>query len=232
MTPDEKIAALGQSINLVKFGRYKDVEGEELTDFILETIDWVNQFTPELELEANWNYLRTNNDLIGTVSDTSIVEYPLPDGIRTVAFSPYRPLTISFDGSVVSHFAMVDANQIANPSDPYTDDRATLINGTIILSRPLTANELNGEIRCDTIASMPKLSLTNTELLDIVKPLQLIILGVAKNAILPNVVQGGITPSLTQKYGDLLKLAIADNNRTATTYDAVSEDFSYIRGVY
>lgn len=232
MTTTEQITALAQTINLAKFSRYKDVDGEELDAFLAMTVDWVNQFVEELELEADWNYLRINDNLIATVSDKTIQTYALPDDVRTVVFSPYRDLTISFDGSVVSRFTMVNPNQIADPSDPETHDRATVINGNIILSRPLTDSELNGEIRCDTISYMPKLSLDNTELLDLVKPNQLIVLGVAKNATLPDQVQGGISPSLAQKYNDLLKKAVAENNKTSDFLEAPREDFSYIRGVY
>jgi hypothetical protein len=59
MTPEEEITALAQSIYLTMYNRYNDVTGTELTAFLTKTIDWVNQFTQELEVEADWNYLLT-----------------------------------------------------------------------------------------------------------------------------------------------------------------------------
>jgi hypothetical protein len=232
MTPEEEITALAQSIYLVKNNRYNDVEDEELTDFLEQTIDWVNQFTQELELEADWNYLRTNRNLIATIVDTSIQTYPLPTEVRTVVVSPYRDVVIEQGGTVVSHFTMVNPNQISDPTDPYTGDRATVINRQLILSRPLTENELGGELRADTIDTMPQLAIDDVNLLTLVRPQQLIVLGVAKNATLPDIVQGGISPSVTQKYNDLLQKAVAANNATAEALEVPTENFNFIRGVW
>jgi hypothetical protein len=232
MTITEEITALAQSINLTKFAKYKDVEGDELTDFLNQTIDWVNQYTQELELEADWNYLRTNGNLIGTISDLTVQSYDLPEEVRTVVVSPYRDVTISFDGVVISTFAMVSPSNIADPTNPETHDRATVINRKLVLSRPLKDTELGGELRCDTIDFMPQLSMTDTEVLSLVQPKQLIVLGVAKNATLPDIVQGGISPSISQKYADLLKKAVAANNDTAVAMEAPREDLSFIRGIY
>lgn len=232
MTVTEELTALAQSIYLVMYNRYNDVEGDELTSFIAKTVDWVNQFTPELELEADWNYLRTNGNLIATIYDKSVQAYELPEEVRTVVVSPYRDVTISFDGAVVSTFTMVSPSNIADPTNPETQDRATVINRQLILSRPLTDSELGGELRCDTINFMPQLTTTDTELLSLVQPKQLIVLGVAKNSTLPDIVQGTISASIAQKYGDLLKKAVSANNETASFVEAPREDLSYIRGVY
>lgn len=233
MDPVADITAVAQSIYLARNGRYNDVEeGEELTTFLNQTIDWVNQFRQELELEADWNYLRTNRNLIATISDVTVQSYPLPETVRTVVISPYRDVVIENDGTVISTFTMVNPNQISNPDDPYTGDRATVINGNLILSRQLKDTELGGELRADTIAYMPELTMEDSTLLSLIKPQQLIVLGVAKNATLPDVVQGGISPSLTQKYNDLLQKAVAINNSTAEALDIPSEDFSYVRGVW
>lgn len=232
MTVTEELTALAQSIYLVMYNRYNDVEGTELTDFIAKVIDWVNQFTQELELEADWNYLRTNDNPIATIFDTVTQSYDLPDDVRSVVFSPYRDVTIAFDGAVVSTFTLVSPSNIADPTNPETQDRATVINRKLVLSRPLTASEVGGELRCDTISFMPQLTDADTELLSLVQPKQLLVLGVAKNSTLPDIVQGGISPSLAQKYGDLLKKAVMANNETATAGDAPREDLSWIRGVY
>jgi hypothetical protein len=232
MTVTEEITALAQSIYLTMYNRYNDVTGAELTSFLDKTIDWVNQFTQELELEADWNYLRTNDNLIATIYDPATQSYDLPEEVRTVVYSPYRDVTISFDGAIVSTFTLVSPSNIADPTNPETQDRATVINRKLVLSRPLTATEVGGELRCDTIDFMPKLTTEDAELLSLVQPQQLIVLGVAKNSTLPDIVQGGISPSLAQKYNDLLKKAVMLNNETATAVDAPREDLSFIRGVY
>ena len=232
MTPQEQIEAVAQSIYLAKNGRYNDVDGDELTAFLDQTIDWVNQFTQELEYEAEWNYLRTNRNLIATIVDPEVVVYDLPAGVRTVVTSPYRDIVILQGDAVVATFAMVNPNQISNPSDPEVRDRATVINNQLVLSRELKETEVGGEIRADTIAYMPQLTLLDATVLNLVKPSQLIILGVAKNATLPDIVQGGISPSLTQKYNDLLQKAVAMNNQTSEALDMPSENFGFIRGVW
>jgi hypothetical protein len=232
MTPTEELTALAQSIYLTMYNRYNDVTGTELDNFLLKTVDWVNQFTQELELEADWNYLRTNGNLIATISDTATQSYDLPEEVRTVVYSPYRDVTISFDGAVVSTFKLVSPSLISDPSNPETQDRATVINRKLVLSRTLTDTEVGGEIRCDTIDFMPQLTVDDMELLTLVQPKQLIVLGVAKNSTLPDIVQGGISPSLAQKYGDLLKKAVMLNNESATSVDAPREDLSFIRGVF
>jgi len=232
MTPTEELTAIAQSIYLAKNNRYNDVDGDELDDFIAQTIDWINQYTPELELEADWQYLRTNNNLIDTISDREQTAYALPAGVRTAVISPYRDATIQQDGIIVSTFAMVSPNQIYDPADPDTRDRATIINNQLVLSRQLTEAEDGGELRADTIAYMPTLTLTDVSLLSTVNPKQLIILGVAKNATLPDIVQGGISPSLTQKYNDLLKKAVMVNNATSEALEVPMENLGFIRGVW
>jgi hypothetical protein len=232
MAATDELSALAQAIYLTMYNRYNDVEGAELTAFIAKIIDWVNQFTQELELEADWDYLRTNDNLISKVYNTTTRSYDLPQDVRTVVISPYRDVTISFDGAVVSTFKLVSPNNISDPTNPETQDRATVIGKKLVFSRPFKTTEVGGDIRCDTISFMPQLTTTDTELLSLVKPLQLIVLGVAKNSTLPDIVQGGISPSLAQKYGDLLKKAVAANEATADSMEAPREDLSFVRGVY
>ena len=83
----------------------------------------------------------------------------------------------------------------------------------------------------DVETSLPRMSTTNVKILSIVKPKQLLILGVAKNSTLPDIVQGGLSPSYVQKYNDLLQGAIARNN-SSTQADTIDRDnFSNIHGV-
>ncbi len=232
MAAIDDITAVSQSIYLAKNGRYNDVEGTELAAFLAETIDWINQFTQELELEADWNYLRINDNVIDTVGDTTTKVFELPDDVRTVVVSPYRDVSIVVDNIVISTFAMVNPNQIYNPTENSTEDRATVVNRELILSREPTEQEIGGEIRADTITMMPTLTIDDSEVINLIDPQALIILGVAKNATLPDIVQGGISPSMTQKYNDLLKKAVMINNQTSESLDMPSEDFGYIRGIW
>jgi hypothetical protein len=232
MPPIDQITNLAQSIYLAKNNRYNDVEDDELTAFLDQTMDWVNQYTQELELEADWNYLRTNRNLIATIADPTITTYALPTTVRSLVVSPYRDVVIESGGIIISHFTMVNPNQISDPADPSIENRATVINRNLILSRQLTTQELGGELRADTIDFMPQLLIDDVTLLELVKPVQLIVLGVAKNATLPDIVQGGISPSLTQKYADLLQKAVAANNATAEAFDVPTENFNFIRGVW
>lgn len=232
MTPQERVTQLAQSIYLAKNGRYNDVDGSELTDFLNQTVDWVNQYLEELEYEAEWNYLRTNQQLIASINDLTVQAFDLPEGVRTIVVSPYRDIVIKQDDVTISTFTMVNPNQISDPTYTERQDRATVINRKLVLSRPLKDTELNGDIKADTIAFMPKLALDNADVLDLVKPQQLIVLGVSKNATLPDIVQGGISPSLTQKYNDLLQKAIGINGQTAEVLDMPSENFGWVRGVW
>lgn len=233
MTPEQtRILALAQSIALARAGRYRDVEDDELDEFLAQTVDWTNQFIQELEMEADWNYVRENNYGI----DISLVEgsstFFLPIEVQRLVISPDRDLSILQDGSVISTFRLVSPNQISNPSDHYSGDRATLIGRNLVLSRPITESEVGGTLRADVVLYIPRLAMDNVEMLDLVEPQQLIVLGVAKNWSLPDIVQGGVSPSLTQKYADLLNKSVAKNNETAQAYEASGEDYSYIGGVW
>ena len=79
---------------------------------------------------------------------------------------------------------------------------------------------------------LPKLSETDVTLLDTVDPVQLIVLGVIKNQTLPDVVQGGLTPSFTQKYADLLAATKLENDWSSEPASNVGEDLGFVRGVW
>lgn len=234
MTPQEqRILELAQSIALARTSRYSDVEDElERNEFLDQTIDWVNQYIQELELEADWNYVRNNDYAISSGLVEGDHKVPLPVDVQRLVISSDRDLSIVHDGTTISTFGLVAPNQIANPTNPETRDRATIVGRQVILSRPLTAEEAGGELYADAVKYIPRLSRNNVEMLDLVEPPQLIVLGVAKNWSLPDIVQGGISPNLAQKYNDLLQLALAKNNETSQAYDAIGDDFSYIGGIW
>lgn len=232
MTNEEVIAKLAQSAYLTITGNYNDVTGDELTEFLEKTIDWVNQLTAEIELEADWNYLRTNNYNIGIVAAASEQTFDLPDEVRKIITNPYRDLVLSQDGVIISRFKTVNPNQITDPRNPEVVDRVTTVNRTLVFSRPFTDLEVGSEILVDVISPMPQLTLNDIDIIETVTPYQLLVLGLAKNMTLPDLVRGGTSPSFVQKYNDLLQKAIAENNITAEANDADRESLSFISGVW
>ncbi len=232
MTPTEQITKLAQSAYLTVTGNYNNVTGTGLTEFLNKTIDWCNQLTFEIEMEADWNYLRTNNYDFGTVTAAAAQTIELPDEVRKIVTSPYRDLVLSSDGVTIARFKTVMPNQIANPADPETRDRVTTVNRTLIFSRPFTAEEVGASIVCDVIAPMPELTTTNTEIIDLLTPYQLLVLGIAKNQSLPDLVRGGTSPSFVQKYNDLLQKSVMENNATAEANDVDRESLSFVTGIW
>lgn len=235
MDINSRIAALGQEVYTARHGQINDVSGTDLTDFINETITWVNQLTREIEPKADWNMVRSNDVSLGTISTANSTTYALPDSVRKLVVHPMRPLTIKQDGTVVSSFKLVNPNQITNPADLWDiRDRATVINRNVVLSRPLKDTEIGGTVVADTIGFIPTLSLIDSSLLDILDTYvdfkQLYILGILKNQILPDIVQGGLTPNYSKKFDDMLQDLIAENNLSADTDDVDSEDLAYIAG--
>jgi len=221
---------------MARHNQENDAVGTDLVQFQNETIRWVNQFLPELEKEADWNFVRTNDDTsLGTVSVGTTISYRIPDTIRKLVISPFRDLTIRQDGTVVSTFKLVSPNQTVDPTDQDVRSRATVVRRNIIFSRPLEDTEVGGNIVADTISWIPRLSHSDVDLLDILDEnldiRQLVILGVLKNQILPDIVQGGLTPSFTTKYTSLLQKCVAENNASADADNADRENFGWVGGV-
>lgn len=229
MAARDDILALGQKIYLASNGRFNDLDAgsEEEDEFVDKTINIVNQFFEELELEADWNWLRENDASLGTIS-TSTTSFTLDEAVRKLVASPYRTVNIVQDGTPISHFVLVSPNQIADPLNPDTQDRCTVVNRTLLFSRDFTDEEIGATVTADIINYIPALSLTDVDALDLVDPIQLVVLGCAKNGTLPDVVQGGISPALAQKYNDLLEKAKMANDQTSQGFNAFREDFSFI----
>lgn len=232
----DRIQELAQDIYLARHSGKNDVEGEDLTDFLDQTIASVNQFIPEIEKEADWNFVRTNDDTsLGRVTRGTTISYPLPSSVRKLVINSHRDLTIRQDGSIVATFKLVSPNQAGDPNDYDTRNRATVLRRKIIFSRSLTDGEVGGTIVADTIAFIPRLSLKDVSLLDMLDEnpdiRQLFVLGVAKNQILPDIVQGGLTPAYTTKYTSLLRQCVAENNASSDAEDADRESFAWVGGV-
>ena len=235
MTEEEKeILAFAQSVYRARTGAKNDIEDdeEELSNFIDDTIDWVNQFIDELQDETDWNYVRRNGVELGRIRAAGATTFPLPDEVRKLVVSPYREVTITQDGSTIATFKLVHPNQITDPANPDPDDRAIVLGRNIIFSRPFTEEEVGGVVKADVVDSFPILERDSTEVLSLVQPKRLLVLGTAMNMSLPDLVQGDISPELERKYTRALQKAVATNDESAESDELLREDLSFIRGVF
>ena len=240
MTDEETLQAFVQSVYLARYNRYiDDITDEDGREEVLKTVDWLNNFLGELELEADWQYLRENDSTLGTVSSSSQT-FPLPDGVRKLVVDEDRPLKIVQDGTTVSSWMVVDPDKLTEATGSI-QDRVTTVGDTILFSRELNDTELNGTVTGDVIEDMPRviakvendaIVAEDIEVLELIKPQQLLVFGIAKNATLPDIVQGGLSPSFVERYADLLEKAVMENNASAAAEEAFREDLSGIRGVY
>lgn len=230
MATNARVIDFVKQVVLAQTGSADISTGATQDQIIEEVIMWTNQFLPELETETDWNFSRANDVKLATATNAS--SYTLSDDdIRKLVANEYRPICIRQDGSVVATFKVVNPNNLADPSDYSTDDRAMLANGTLILSRPLTSYEAGGDITGDVIYKLPPLTANDPTLLDTVIPAQLLVLGVVKNRVLPDQVQGSTTPSFVQKYNALLDQCKKENGATSAVFAQPSDNLSFIGGV-
>lgn len=238
MAYPQAITDFAQSVYLVIKNRYfDDISSADGQTFISQVVDWTNQYLDELETvtdqmdePVNWKFMIQGGFALGSgaTGDTAI---DLDSSVQGLVTSPGRYLQITDStGTVQSNWTVVSAEQVINKA-VVQEDRVYVANGQIVFSRPLTDLENNGTITADALVSIPRLSTTNTKALTQVKPKQLLVLGVAKNASLPDIAQGGLAPSLVQKYNDLLTSAIARNNASSVNDTVARDSFSYVSGV-
>jgi hypothetical protein len=250
-SPTTDLQNFAQSVYLVIKGRYfDDITGTDGVTFQQQVADWVNQYIDELENMVdnngelvNWRWARELAYELGTVAagDTSITA---PTGVQNLIANEKRYVQIlsAADSSVLSNWTVVAPEDISDDSNKVDEDMCTFVNGNIQFSREFNDEEDGGTIIGDAIVSLPRmvvsvdgsgnLSATNVKILTTVKPKQLLILGVAKNATLPDIVQGGLSPSYVQKYNDLLQGALAKNSASARSDVMERENFSGITGVW
>lgn len=239
MSPTAQLQAFAQSVYLVIKNRYfDDITSTDGQDFINMVIDWTNQFLDELEAETtldgqpvNWRWVRQNNYELGTATEGA-ASIPMPTAVNNLLTDEGRYVQILQGSSVISNWAVVSPNQISSKTDRITEDMCSVVGSTLVFSRAFRDTESNGTIVGDITTFIPRLSATNVKALSTVKPKQLLVLGVAKNASLPDIVQGGLSPSFVQKYNDLLQGAIIRDGATSLSSDMQRDDLGYIRGVY
>jgi hypothetical protein len=231
------LPAFAQAVYLSTHGISNDVTGTDLTAFLNDTITFTNMFASELELKADWKYLRTNNNTLGTMA-ANTTTYNLDSSIRKPIYHPQRKLTIQQAGVVVSTWTLVDPDQIQTLQDMPPSVGASfpqfamVDNGILTFSRVPYDYEVGGTIVADTIGWIPQLSLNDSTLLQIVTPPKLLVLGVAKDTLPPDLVRGGLATLIETRYDKLLADAIKDNGGSSMDDESMSDDFSFIGGSY
>ncbi len=240
MTNEQKIEEFAQQVYLTIYGRrIDDPTDEDGVEQIAKTLIWCNLFLDELELEkepeggpTNWSFLRENDSEIGTVA-TATDTFSLDDDVLRPVADEERPLVIMQDGVIVSSWDVVDPSQITRRNGEQSrSQRVTYVNQLLVFSRALNETEIGGSVLTDVVYKFPRLKSSDTSLFDLPLPRQLLVLGTAKNASLPDIVQGGLSPSYAQKYADLLEGAKLANAQSSTPDEAVTDDFSGIGGVW
>lgn len=239
MTPQQRIENFAQSVYLATHNRYfDDIAGEDGQTYINQIIDFTNQYLDELEGETdtdnqpmNWSFMREFDYPLGSVASATSQSFDLDDDVLRLVTDETRPLVLLSDAAIISTFEVVDPNQITR-SNRSTQDRATIIKRRLVFSRAFKDYEVGATINADVITSLPRLTASDASLFDVVKPHQLLILGVAKNSTLPDIVQGGLSPSYVQRYSELLTQAKAQNDASSVSDLMVREDLSHIGGIY
>lgn len=238
MTNEQLVHQFVQDVYLVRFNRQIDLTTTGGQTEIVKTLSFARMFLNEIESEKNpdgtpinWNWARTNDRDLGEIATAGQI-FTLPAAVRRIVVDEDRPLVLMYDGSIISKFETVEANQITRRRlDPVIDDRVASVRRALVFSRQFKDYEIGASVVTDTIDKLTPLSLTDVTVLDQV-PYQLLVLGTAKNSVRPDIVQGGLAPSFIEQYADELDKAIAENNATSTADSAVYDDYSGIGGVY
>lgn len=251
MAKIDDFTAFAQSVRLVIKNQYfDDVASSDGQQFLAMTADWCNMYLDELETETgpdgqpiDWTWARSNGESLGTAKlGGASVDFDLNTFLNLIA-APNRYVQVTQDGAAVSNWAVVAPNQISNRNDRVTEDSCALIGDSLIFSRAFKDYEDGGTVIGDVTEPLPRIvyavnsgtgnfSVTNVDLLTTVRPALLLKLGVAKNNTLPDIVQGGLSPSYTQKYNDLLQSAITRSLASSQADVAQRDNYSGIAGVY
>lgn len=229
---EEQIYNLGQKVYLVLNGVYNDVAGAERTAFIDETIDWTNQYLDELALEADWSWIRENDSVLGTITNDDDT-IPLDPTTLRMVYDWKRAITMTKTDGQKTTWSLVKPNLLYNPAEGgVQQNRVAVVGRTLRFSRPFANSELGAVLTGDVIKRFPEVSRTNITAIEQVEPLQLLVLGIAKNQVLPDVVNNVLTSNYDVKYQRVLKRAIDLDGASTEQGELDSEDFSFIGGVY
>ena len=239
MSPTAQIQALAQSVYLrIKNRLYDDLTSTDGKNYITAIMDFANGWLDEFETQTTpsgdplyWKAVTQLGYPIGTAT-AGTATVTLPTAVNDVIVEQDRYVQVTFNGTVVSNFLVVAPEQITNISSRVTSNMCTVTGRTVTFSRLFTANENTGTIIADVTTYFPRLSLTSVNSIALVKPRELLVLGIAKNAALPDIVKGSLTPSFVQKYQQLLDGAVAKNQYGGQADTADTDDYGYVRGIY
>lgn len=233
MAYNPKITAFAQSVYLGIKNRYlDDIAGTDGQAFISQIIDFLSQYLDELETVTDslgqpvyWNFARTLDFSLGTASVGQSV-FSVDSSVLRVVAAENRPVKIVVGGLTVSSWDVVSANQLSSDCN-----KVAFVGGSLYFSRSLNSQEDGGSILGDVITSLARPTISDSTVLDIVTPKQLLVYGVMKNSSLPDIVRGELSPSFVQKYNDLLQSAILLNNASTDSDTVTRSDLNGIRGV-
>lgn len=239
MSPKKQLENFAQSVHrTVKNRFFDDISGEDGQVYVSQIIEELNDLLDELEYTVtpegrlvDWWFLRSNEYVLGTAvqNEASIV---LSKDVGRVITDEYRYVQVKQDGIVISNWAVVNPKDITNASNRIIEDTCAVVGGNLIFSRPFKDTENNGDITGDILLAVPKVSETNIKALSMIKPKRLLTLGVAKNIILPDIVNGGLTPSFSRKYDQLLNAAVRRSTVSSIPSQVYTQDFSGVGGLY
>lgn len=250
-SPTAQLQAFAQSVyKMIKNRYYDDLTSADGQTFLAGVVDWANEFIDELEYEVNsdgqpidWIWVRRPGAALGTATA----------GLNSIAWdgTSYNNLItgtdrfvqlLRADGTVVANFTVVAPGELSNDTSRNNLDMCTLVDGNIWFSRAFTTAENGLAVVGDVTAYLPRVTTvisstskqivaTNVDIFKTVRPLTLLKLGTTKNAILPDIVQGGLNPSYTQKYNDLLTNAINRSEASSLAPSADYSDYGSVRGI-
>lgn len=248
-SPTAQLEAFVQSVYLmIKNRYYDDLTSTDGKNFILMVSDWANMFIDELETEIDadgspidWVWSRQQNVTIGTaVAGANTIDWDARTYHNLVVSTERFVTLVDAAGNRVAYFTVVNPNELSRDDRRNNFDMCYRVGSTVYFSRPFKTEESGYSIVADVTIWMPKiqvsitnniLTATNVKIFNTVQPLTLLKLGTAKNAILPDIVQGGLTPSYAQKYETLLTNAINHSTRSSLSPTATYDNFQNISGV-
>lgn len=240
MPPQKQLEAFANSVYMrIKNRSYDGITGVDGQAYVAQIVDFANGFIDELETEVNPNGLPLDwkwSELLGATLGTATAgqsSIAFPSTYLNLLAQENRYVQILQDTSVISNWLVVAPGNITNQSRRYTENMVCFTgSGVMTFSRAFNNSENNGVVIGDVTTALPRLSGTNVKIFQLVKPRELLVLGVAKNVSLPDIVKGTLSPNFVQKYQNLLDNAIARNNASSASDQAVREDYSDIGGVY
>lgn len=250
-SPTAQLQAFAQSVyKMIKNRYYDDLNSVDGQVYLSQVADWLNEFIDELEYEVNsdgepidWIWVRRPGVSLGTaVAGTNTITWDSNAYNNLLSGGDRFVQVLNTAGSIVGQFAVISPSELSNDPSLNREDYCTLVNGTILFSRNFSAGENGGTVIGDVSAYLPRvtttinatsklITATNVDIFKTVKPLTLLKLGTVKNAILPDIVQGGLNPAYTQKYNDMLQNAINRSEASSLAPTAYTEDYGAVRGV-